>query len=162
MANLDYCGRNAALSKEDISFIRSIAKSLINPNSPDFDDLVQEGSIAFMRALATYDSERASFRTYAARCIKNAMLDYLRKKIRHDRSEFTERVDCYSTQKPDDVLDLKMELEELKSKLTNTEKQVLDAILLCGSAKAASEHLKWHPKKLENAMARIRRKARKS
>lgn len=74
MANLDYCGRNAALSKEDISFIRSIAKSLINPNSPDFDDLVQEGSIAFMRALATYDSEKASFRTYAARCIKTQCL----------------------------------------------------------------------------------------
>jgi RNA polymerase sporulation-specific sigma factor len=150
------------LSKEDIFFVKSIAKSLISPHSPDFDDLVQEGSIAFLRALATYDENKASFRTYAARCVKNAMLDYLRKKTRLNMRELAETWEYYPLKEPDDILDLKIELEALKEKLTDTERKALDAVLLCGSIKNASSHLNWHPKKLENAITRIKKKAQRA
>jgi len=154
--------KELTLSEEDICFVKSIAKSLISPNFSDFDDLVQEGSIAFLRALATYDENKASFRTYAARCVKNAMLDYLRKRTRLNRAELAETWEYHPLKEPDDILDLKIELEVLKEKLTDTERKALDAVLLCGSMKNASSHLNWDPKKLENAITRVKKKAKRA
>lgn len=46
----------------------------------DFEDCLQEANIAFLKAINTYDdSKTASFDTYAAKNIKNALLDYTRK-----------------------------------------------------------------------------------
>jgi RNA polymerase sporulation-specific sigma factor len=43
------------------------------------DDLISEGNIGLVKAAASYDFERAKFTTYAARCIHNQMLMYIRR-----------------------------------------------------------------------------------
>ena len=44
------------------------------------DDLLQEGSIGFLRAIQSYHSEKGNlFQTYASNVSENAMLDYVRK-----------------------------------------------------------------------------------
>lgn len=45
------------------------------------EDLIQEGMVACFMAILSYDSGKgASFRTYAAVCIKNALKNFVRKK----------------------------------------------------------------------------------
>lgn len=44
------------------------------------DDLLQEGSIGFLRAIQSFHSEKGNlFQTYASKVSENAMLDYVRK-----------------------------------------------------------------------------------
>ncbi len=43
-----------------------------------YEDLYQEGCLALCRAAATYDGQRAKFRTYAETVIRNHLLDYCR------------------------------------------------------------------------------------
>ena len=47
--------------------------------SDEYEDLVQEGTIALFNAVKAFKSEKADFSTFASRCINNAMIDVLRR-----------------------------------------------------------------------------------
>ncbi len=64
------------------NLVRSIARSktLVSADT-DYDDLNQIGCFGLLRAIDTFNADGgASFKTYAATCIENAILDELRKK----------------------------------------------------------------------------------
>ena len=44
----------------------------------DHEDLLQEGMIGLIQAIRTYEPERSSFRTYAARCVHSRIVDAIR------------------------------------------------------------------------------------
>ena len=45
----------------------------------ELDDLVQEGNIGLLTAVAKYNSGLSAFTTFARKCIDSAIIDYLRK-----------------------------------------------------------------------------------
>lgn len=50
----------------------------------DLDDLISIGTIGLIKAVSTFDSEKASrLSTYAARCIENEILMYMRSRRKH-------------------------------------------------------------------------------
>jgi len=51
-----------------------------NRKTGSIDDLAQEGTLALLRALKRYDCERASFKWYAIKHIRGAMVDSYRKR----------------------------------------------------------------------------------
>ena len=57
-------------------YINSTALSLSTAKS-EIEDLVQEGNVALFSAVRGFSPNRASFKTFAFTCIKNAMLDVL-------------------------------------------------------------------------------------
>ena len=62
----------------------------------DFEDCVQEANIAFLKATNTYDENKtASFDTYAAKVIKNAVLDYIKVNCKHDTKKVNEETSEY-------------------------------------------------------------------
>ena len=70
--------------------------------SLDRDDLIGEGQIALIKAADRYDPERGSFRGYALRRIKGAMLDAIRRDnflSRHSK-DLGHRVVVVSIEKP--------------------------------------------------------------
>ena len=46
-------------------------------NRDQFDDLMQEGRIALIKARDTYNPKYSSFNTYASKCIYNRLIDYI-------------------------------------------------------------------------------------
>ena len=51
----------------------------------DKDDLFQEGSMAFVRAIQTYEpGNGALFSTYAQNCVRNAVIHTIRREIRNE------------------------------------------------------------------------------
>jgi RNA polymerase sigma factor (sigma-70 family) len=59
----------------------------------DTEDLAQELGAALTRAAQTYKPARASFRTYASRCLDNAARDYIRKLKQPPRMPFAPSYD---------------------------------------------------------------------
>ena len=83
----DYlCTRDEAVRNEivlkNLSLVRSCALSLRNMyiKFGDVDDVVNEGVIALMDAIETYDPDKgAKFETYATLKIRGAIIDFIRK-----------------------------------------------------------------------------------
>ena len=83
--------------------------------SPDIDedDLHQEASIAFLDAINTYNSEAGfAFTTYAGNCIKNHIINYLKKQNCENQKKFpvlTYEIDY------DEVAGIKIKLNPVES-----------------------------------------------
>lgn len=83
--NGDSCARDA-LVEQNIGFVRQTANNFFLKNEKlchahlvDVDDLIQEGCIGFLKAIALYQSEQGNkFLTYAASAVRSAMWDVLR------------------------------------------------------------------------------------
>lgn len=71
----------AVLFKSFRPNVRGLARrySASAPSSVSYEDLVQEGEIAIWRCLGTYRPvEGATFKTYALRRVRGAMIDFIR------------------------------------------------------------------------------------
>ncbi|MGN8630113.1 RNA polymerase sporulation sigma factor SigK [Blautia sp. HCP3S3_G3] len=111
----------------------------------DLDDLISIGTIGLIKAVSTFDSDKATrLSTYAARCIDNELLMMLRSKKKHSRevslsepigtdkegneislldileSPPVDVVEEYSTRK-----DIQLLMDSLESSLTPKEYQVI-------------------------------------
>lgn len=111
----------------------------------DLDDLISIGTIGLIKAVSTFDSDKATrLSTYAARCIDNELLMMLRSKKKHSRevslsepigtdkegneislldileSPPVDVVEEYSTRK-----DIRLLMDSLESSLTPKEYQVI-------------------------------------
>lgn len=76
------------LIEHNLRLVSHIVKKYINYQS-DFQDLLSIGSIGLIKAVNTYNSQKkVRLATYAARCIENEILMYIRrnKRIRKDCS----------------------------------------------------------------------------
>ena len=89
-----------ALVNNNIGFIKTIAKEESSQyrDSVEFDDLVQEGMIAFWKCIEKYDERiGVNFLTYAKPAIKNAMTDLVRKNLSFTFMEIESLDKCIET-----------------------------------------------------------------
>lgn len=88
MYSRDEAVRNEIVLK-NLGLVRSCAMALRNTyiKYGDVDDVVNEGVIALMEAIETYDPDKgAKFETYATLRIRGAIIDYVRSQDRIPRS----------------------------------------------------------------------------
>lgn len=116
----------------------------------DTDDLISIGSIGLIKAVSTYDVEKGhKFATYAARCIQNEILMYLRssKKIQNEVSiddsigsdkegNTISLIDILENDEPEvvDKVDLRIKTGDLYDKIKDclTEREKLIIVLRYG------------------------------
>ncbi len=149
--------------------IRSRAADHVCPGM-EFDDAVQEGIIGLFGAIKTYDPGRAaSFETYAAACIQNAILSARRAAGRKKHGPLNQSVpleDVHPTPGPEELAiqneRLQDTLDAIQSQLSDLERSVLELFLEGLSYEQIAKTLGRTPKTVENALTRLRRKLKKS
>jgi len=92
--------------------IRILARKFATPSSPE-DDLFQEGTLAYMRALQTFDPTRdTKLETYASRVITNRFIDISRRQA--DSVVELVEDEMSGASYPANSLDDEMNLQEIK------------------------------------------------
>jgi len=159
--------------------VRMIACKYFLPRA-DYDDLIQEGRIAIYRAILSYDiNQDIPFLHFLRMVIKRKLIDSLRKYTRQKHINLNEAFslnNLISESEETSFLSLLPNAEDpesmviandearsmihgLNKDLSNLERQVFDHYFLQGfKQREVSEHLGLHPKSLDNAIQRIRRK----
>ncbi|SPF50111.1 RNA polymerase sigma factor, sigma-70 family protein [Candidatus Desulfosporosinus infrequens] len=159
--------------------IRMIACKYFLPRA-DYDDLIQEGRIAIYRAILAYDlNQDIPFLHFVRMVIKRKLIDSLRKYTRQKHVNLNEAFslnNAISESEETNFLSLLRNAEDpesmviandearsmidgLNKDLSNLERLVFDHYFLQGfKQREVSEHLGLHPKSLDNAIQRIRRK----
>ncbi len=142
----------------------------------DKDDLVQEGLLGLDRAIKTYDlNKKANFKTYASYCIKNAMLDLIKKSVRADNIFVESLSDGENQQKMEEIPSMVLSPEEqllqkeanelffegLKEILGDTDANIIKMYLSAMTYKEISETLGITPKKVDNAIYSAKHKLEK-
>lgn len=134
----------------------------------DADDLTQEGLLALLSAVHTYQvGADASFKTYAGVCIRNRMISVLRK-VDGGKSVRTQDTVPLESDLPapaltvEDYGDLREECETLLRRvdtmLSLNERTVLYLFLSGLSYREIAERLGKTPKSVDNALQRVRHK----
>ena len=123
----------------------------------DSEDLVQVGMIALMRALRSFHAgEDATFETYASRCVRNAIIDVLRKA---EKASMAVDPLCEDIPAPPPTIDTLS--EAILSVLSVQESAVLQLRLQAWSYKEIAEKLGMERKRVDNLIASAKRKIKK-
>ena len=118
------------LLERNMGFVRKLAREIHRQTGEsvlDVEDLVQEGCIGLLSAVDRFDAGKgASFLTYAAPTIRNAMTDCMRTSL----SQFERRLEIDGLQRVylDDVLDAEeqmLRIEAVADPNTQTPEQVV-------------------------------------
>ena len=143
------------------------ARKLAYGNNFTSDDLIQEGALAVMSALDSYNPDRGSLRGYIRTCARNRMISYLRRNGHESPMEneaLGERLSLdspsESSERLHDAMYMREALYSLLDQLSGFEAEVLHAYLRGGSISRVTEILGCGRKKVDNALQRIRQKAR--
>lgn len=138
----------------------------------ELDDLVQEGMIGLYKALQTFDSAKSSFKTFASLCI-NSQIKSAIKSANNNKHKFLNEVMledneekmylvCSEEPNPEDKVindeDYKIVKNEIASKLSLLEKQILKQYLLGKSYDQIATILCIDKKSVDNGLNRIRKK----
>ncbi len=134
----------------------------------EVDDAVQEGIIGLFHAIQTWrEGRQASFQTYAAVCIQNAVISARRAAGRKKHAPLNHSVpipEAHSTPGPEDAAIATEEacrtLEKARMVLTQLEKTVLQLMLDGYSHAQIAGKTGRSPKAVESTLARVRRKLR--
>lgn len=137
------------------------------------EDMFQEAHLAFLNAVRRYDPERnASFRTFAAVCINNRLLNFIKSKSSKkivsqvgfaDIDDSCHEIsDASETPGPEDVIiDRERFIQTgrmIKELLSPLEYDVLMQILEGKSYEETAKELELNVKSVDNAMQRVRKK----
>lgn len=142
------------------------------------DDLIQEGMIAVIKAIRTYNCEKAaSFSTYASTCIENSIKtavqyagrqkhqplnDYLPIHSEEISTRLSDKLAENSMNSPEALVIKKEEFAFLKKKITSLlsefERKILMLYLKGCTYKKMSDELGVAPKAVDNALQRVRKK----
>ena len=139
------------------------ARKLAYGNNFTADDLIQEGALAVMSALDSYDPDRGNLCGYIRTCARNRMISYLRRNGHESPMEdeaLNGHLSTESSGKQNDSIYMRDALYSLLDTLSLFEASVLQAYLRSGSLSGAAEILGCGRKKVDNALQRIRQKAR--
>ena len=139
------------------------ARKLAYGNSFTRDDLIQEGALAVISALDSYNPDRGSLGGYVRTCARNRMISYLRRNGHESPMEneaLREHLSSKNSGKQNDSIYMRDALYSLLDTLSVFETSVLQAYLRSGSLSGAAEILGCGRKKVDNALQRIRQKAR--
>ncbi len=137
----------------------------------DYDDLYQEGMIGLLYAIRRFDPERSeNFEAFASTCIKNRLLDALRRDIAANDKVYqtTESIQDFkedTSGDPESKVLADESAKEIKKALTGLlsafEVSVLDLYLEGYTVKEAAEKLNKPSKSVDNAIIRIRNKLKR-
>ncbi len=191
-AERDACVKSKSTFEEDLTLIREakngadVAKATLleryrplidslalqySANLPEEEreDLTQEASIAFFRALEQYDPERGiAFGYFAKICISNRLIGYLRKKMNSptEGAVSFEEVTLTAEDDPSKPLRDSESYEALRRRiqelLSDFEYRVWMLFFAGQTAKEIAVELEKDPKSIENALARARLKIKKN
>lgn len=161
-----------ALSMRYIFLIKKQASSFCG-KSVEYDDLLQEGLIGLDNAVSGYDiGGTASFRTYAAVCIRNRLVSAVRKansnfnSINNEALPLSEQVDVLSAPdtEPEHAVDSIERTKEIfrtvRELLSELERNVLSLYVDGKRYDEIAADLGITVKACDNAMQRVRKKLR--
>ena len=134
-------------------------------SSCEIDDLVQEGSMALISAIMTFNNDYGTrFSTYANTCIENRMTNSLSKNKKEDSylchtDDFTHDITNVT---PESILLEREKTQEVYKKITNIlsdmEWKVFRLFLTGSTYDQMARQLNIPLKVVDNAMQRVRRK----
>lgn len=147
-------------------FVKAAAFSA---SEADRDDLCQEGLMALLKAISSYDAGRnAKFSTFAEVCIVNQMRTVRARAAK--APAVCENIDDVSEEvlsegeTPESIYMNKEFFSELRyaveNELSGTERQVFDSVIRGASYRETAAKLGISEKSVDNAMQRARRKIR--
>lgn len=146
--------------------VKSIARSFYVIGE-DGDELIQMGMIGLMRAVRTYDFENtATFKTYASHCIRNTIVDAVRKQNAHPDNDNIDDVMLFSDEQEPERIYIEDEtsrllLETISATLNEREMSVLKLFLDAMSYAEISEKLGIEKKQVDNTIYALRKKIKK-
>jgi RNA polymerase sporulation-specific sigma factor len=120
------------------------ARKLAYGNSFNADDLIQEGVLAVIRALGSYNPTRGKLSGYIRTCARNRMISYLRRNGHEypmEEEALGERLRSESLGEPHDPIIMREALYSLLDQLSEFEASALHAYLKSGSVSGAAEIL---------------------
>lgn len=146
-----------------------IKAAVFSASEADRDDLCQEGLMALLRAISSYDAGRnAKFSTFAEVCIVNQMRTVRARAAK--APAVCENIDDVSEEvlseeeTPESIYMNKEFFSELRraveTELSGTERQVFDSVIRGASYRETASMLGISEKSVDNAMQRARRKIR--
>ncbi len=141
------------------------ARRLSRNDAFTMDDLVQEGMVAAISAMESYDPARGEKNAYIRVCARNRMISYLRHSAHElpvDEDILAGSLDADPTaqESQHEIVEVREALTNLLAMLSPFEQNVLGAYLSGGSTSEAAQLLSLDRKKVDNALQRIRNKAR--
>ncbi len=131
------------------------------------EDAFQEATLALYSAIKGFDSEKASFKTFATLCIKRALCDYIKqnnrqKDIPSDMLSSLEEVEVVDYGSPEKIFfekeAYKSLAEAIKLELSALEYSVLELFLAGEKYSSIAQKLSVSEKSVDNALSRIRKK----
>lgn len=159
-----------------VTSISNKMNKYINNCGVDRVDLIQEGMIGLTNAINSFkDQKDTSFYTYARTCIERSMISFIisvnRKKhqilnesVSYDNPNLIIDKVLKDENNPLDIMindsEIKITEEKIKSKLTTFEDQVFSLMLSGFKYKEIADILDKDSKSIDNAIQRIRTKAR--
>lgn len=175
------CGQSGQALEELVRRFQKLVRICARPyflTGAEADDLMQEGMLGLLRAAALYDPAReASFRTFAAVCIRSRLVSAVRAAGAPRHKLLNESVPLCSFSldassheaplspvepSPEELLIGQEEFAELRSRLRSAlsglENQVLELYLEGLSYGEIGRALQKSTKTVDNAVQRIRRK----
>lgn len=148
-------------------YIISVA-SRYNAGGLDTEDFIQEGILAIFSAVKSFDSEKASFKTFVTLCIDRAMYTALSKATgaaKHIPDSLISPIDdieLADTNSPESIIIEKENYDALansiKKELSDFEYRILCEFLSGKSYADIAETLQVTVKSVDNALRRIRTK----
>lgn len=172
-------GDNTAIEMLVEYMMPVVVKSANSYHEPlyDKDDLIQEGRVAVFNAINAYDStKKASFRTFAGVCIKNSLINFVKKKSSQQIISSSEMVALSNddideefkkdsgTGSPDESLieneNYQVIKTALKKVLSPLEQKVIELYLDDYSYEDIAAELSQSIKSIDNALQRARKKLR--
>ena len=166
------------------NFVRSKAKPFFIVGA-DKEDILQEGMIGLFKAIRDYDEEKTvSFRAFAELCVTRQIITAVKTATRQKHIPLNSYISLnkpMSEEDPDKTLmdmmknshisdpeqliiskeEMKLIEEKTKEMLSEFETRVLSLYLKGYSYNEISEKLCKHPKSVDNALQRIKRKFEK-
>ncbi|MDR1472029.1 MAG: sigma-70 family RNA polymerase sigma factor [Synergistaceae bacterium] len=149
--------------------VRQEARKLARRDAFVVDDLVQEGAMAVMSALGSYNPSRGSADSYMRACARNRMISYLRRNghespMEEGVLEAGAAAPELAGESPADERLGAIEMRELMcalmKRLSPFEMDVFAAYLEGGGISGIASAMKCGRKKADNAIQRVRNKAR--
>ncbi len=124
-------------------------------NREDREDLFIEGLLALIRSINSYNQHKGNFDDLTFIAIRNAILDYMRKRRTEKPLEeyYEDKFDI------EEYITLKTEIEEFEQALTPMEKQVFALYLEGRKIGEIAEFIGKSYKSVDNAMQRIKKRA---
>lgn len=147
----------------------------------DTDDLIQEGMIGLFKAIRDYrDDREASFFHFAELCVNRQIYSAVEASNRKKHAPLNSYVSFYSqngeegkplaetlpdvTDNPEQMIiaqeSMQLFWENVKSRLSAMEREVLDAYLSGLNYRQIAEKMNKSPKAIDNALSRIKSKIR--